>query len=931
MVSGGVTGWRLGLFKRFGAVLGRLAVIRGVRGNAIALAGVPLIAMVILLAGVAWLQWRTEQTSGEGRQYLAILVETNAIVTRVADASAATRGYIATGKTGFLPALTRAQTVVPQISDALMAQPFGVPRNRATASDVVATAAQLLDRDAKLVALARAGHRAEASAILGTLRENAALERLRRLAATFSTSQTDEWRGAGRKLAALWALWRIVLSAGIVLAIGITIVLYMTFMRRIGRRLLRVAILAQGLGRDDVVPAPARRDDEIDDVQAVLHAVAIERNARQEVLAHYRLLADATRDVIIFADRETHQIIDANAAAVANYGWSLDEFRTMSILDIRGAPDFKVDLSFWDSGRTYEMFHRRKDGTEFPVEVVAHPSMLNGRPIVIGTVRDITERQRAAQALSVALDDALQASKVKGEFVATMSHEIRTPMNGVIGMSDLLLKTNLDERQMELALTVKESAHALLNVIDEILDFSKIEAGKLRIESILFDPKNVLESVAALLSSSATNKGLALNVSVSASVPRQVVGDPGRLRQILINLIGNAIKFTPAGLVDVRASVDSENEQTISLRIVVSDTGIGIPEHVQRTLFEPFIQGDGSTTRRFGGTGLGLSITRRLVSLMGGNIALTSVPDTGSKFAFVIPFGLTSAPGHGNSGRKMSPGRRALLVEDDRVSQAIFLRHFASWGIDTIIADDADAALGLMRKAAVEKRPFDVAVIDYIMPRCDGFMLVDQMRADPAIELPPLVLITAFDAEGRREEAATRGFASYLTKPINPSLLFEALTDAIHGPSGIEEPLAVVPVTIERHRDVRILVAEDQAINRRVVILQLEHLGYFAETVQNGREAAEAVINGNYDVVLMDVHMPEMDGLAATRAIRFAEQQSGSHATIIALTANALERDRRACLDAGMDDYLAKPLNSDELRVVLERWVGDKTLEGAAS
>jgi len=905
-------------------------MIRGVRARVIPLVGVPLVAMAALLASVSWLQFQTERSTSDGLQFQAILVNTNALMAQVVDASAETRGYVATAKSGFIPRYTRAGIATGELGRKIAHEPFVVPQDRANAVAIEAMTRQLIDRDAQIIALVRNGHGVAATAAVGALDEYTLLDRLRSKVASFERDQTNEWKAAERALHRLWALWRIVQASGIVLTIGITILLYITFMRTIVRRLQRVAAAAEALSRDEDVLAPERRVDEIDELYGALHNVAIERNAREEVLSRYQLLADVTRDIILFVDRKTLRILDGNAAATIAYGRPLSELCMLTLLDIR-SPEAPAEPPGWDDGAPFETLHRRKDGTSFPVEVVARISTVRGRSVVVATLRDITERPHASVALAAALDDAIQASKIKSEFVATMSHEIRTPMNGVIGMSELLLKTPLSEAQRELAQTVKESAHALLTVIDEILDFSKIEAGKLRIEWIMFDPKSVLESVVALLGSSAKDKGLALTVAVGASVPRAVIGDPGRLRQILLNLIGNAIKFTATGCVTVTESVSAEADGTVTLEFTVTDTGIGIPDQLQRKLFEPFSQGDGSTTRRFGGTGLGLSITRRLVNLMGGNIVVTSIPDAGSTFAFTIPFGVTGAAGHGNGTRNIGPGRRALLVEDDVASQSIFLRHFASWGIETVVADDADSALVLLRQAADEAKPFDVAVIDYILPRCDGFMLVERMRLDAAIVPPPLVLITAFDAEGRREEAQARGFGSYLTKPVNPSLLYDALSLAICTPDAAAEAIVATRLEPAPRSGVRILIAEDQAINRRVATLQLEQLGYSADTVQNGREAAEAAVTGRYDVILMDIHMPEMDGLAATRAIRFAEQRSGSHVTIIALTANALVQDRRACLDAGMDDYLAKPLQSDDLRAVLERWVGTTNPQGIAS
>lgn len=659
-------------------------------------------------------------------------------------------------------------------------------------------------------------------------------------------------------------------------------------------------------------------------VRSRLEATELLRS--QQALAHFRLLSEVTRDIILFIDRESMTILRANAAAGEAYGYTQEELVGMP-LDAIGQLVRQFDDDALRKGVLVEGEHRRRSGETFPVEMVARLSEVEGRLVIVETIRDITERIRAREEVARALDQAIEASRLKSEFVATMSHEIRTPMNGVIGMSELLLKTPLEPRQREFAETIKESAHALLRVIDEILDFSKMEAGKLQVETISFDPVNVVQGVGALLGAAARDKGLAFDVSVSPSTPRAVLGDPGRIRQILMNLISNAVKFTSKGSISVSVTVASQVARSVALEFVVADSGIGIPDEVQRRLFQPFVQADGSTTRRYGGTGLGLSISRRLVELMGGTISVRSVPEVGSTFTFRIPFAIpeqaASEPSTRNLGRK-----RALVVEDDPSAQMVMLQHLGSWGIETLIADDAESALELVATAEASGKPFDLAILDYVLPKSNGFTVAERMRKRVGV-LPALILVTAFDAEGRREEARARGFSGFLTKPLNPSRFYEQVSTALDARVAVPEPLEPSNVAAPARR-AKILLVDDQNVNRRVATLQLEQLGYRADAVTSGREAVAAVLSGEYDAVLMDVHMPDMDGFAATRAIRLSEERSGKHAIIIALTANALERDRRACIEAGMDDYLAKPLQLDAMRSALARWIPDMTTEGVS-
>jgi PAS domain S-box-containing protein len=649
----------------------------------------------------------------------------------------------------------------------------------------------------------------------------------------------------------------------------------------------------------------------------------------------YRDLFENANDLIQSATPDG-SLVYVNRAWREALGYSEEEVCKLSLFDIIHPENlahcmemFKRVMSGERLDHVEAMFVT-KEGRTITVEGSTSCSLKDGKPVASRSIfRDITERKRFEAELAQARDVALESARLKAEFLANMSHEIRTPMNAIIGMSGLLLDTNLTAEQREFGETVRSSAEALLTLMNDILDFSKIEAGKLTFETMDFDLRSAVEGAVDLLAEAAQAKGIELFSMVYSDVPTQLRGDPGRLRQVLINLLSNAVKFTDQGEIIVRVTKENEGEGSALLRFAVSDSGIGIPEEAQRRIFDVFSQADGSTTRRYGGTGLGLAISRQLVEMLGGQIGVESAPDKGSTFWFTARFekqpaenGLREAP------RSHLEGLRVLVIDDNATNRKLVHHQITTWGMRNGAAESGAEALTILRTEAAAGDPYRIAILDMQMPEMDGLTLAREIKSDPAIAGTRLLMMTSL---GRRDEAAIReaGVELCLTKPVKQSQLFDCLA-TLTGDYLVDDPpprpaadVAPQKVSLEGRDHFRILVAEDNSVNQKVALRQLERLGYAADAVANGIEVLEALERIPYDVVLMDCQMPEMDGYEATKEIRKREGDL-RRTPIIAMTANALDGDRERCVAAGMDDYISKPVKREALSAAIERWTVDR-------
>ena len=671
-------------------------------------------------------------------------------------------------------------------------------------------------------------------------------------------------------------------------------------------------------------------------------ALAIERKQSEKALRDaeekYRSIFEQSSEGI-FQNTPDGRYLSANPALARMLGFNSPEELISGRKDIerQGYVDPRLRDKFKETlekngfviGFEYEVY--RKDGTKI---WVAENSRIvrdtEGRALYYeGSVQEITERKRAEAEVVRAKEAAEAATRSKSEFLANMSHEIRTPMNGVIGMTGLLLDTELSAEQRRFGQAIHGSAESLLKVINDILDFSKIEAGKLAFEEVDFDLHEAVEGSLEMLAQRAESKGLELACLVESNVPVHLRGDPGRLRQVLINFVGNAIKFTERGEVVVRVSLESETEADASLRFEVKDTGIGIPAEAQARLFQAFSQADGSTTRKYGGTGLGLAISKQLIERMHGTPGVESVPDQGSRFWFTVR--LTKQPERAHAPVENElVNLRVLIVDDNETNRHILQQQTRAWKMRSGAARNADEALAELQSALKAADPYQVVLLDLQMPGTNGLTLARIIKADGELAGVRLVLLSSLGGRINAEELKAAGIDDCLVKPVKQSLLFDSLA-TVMATAAVESTIKAIKVSrpssspASAAQKLRILVAEDNIVNQQVAIGLLQRLGYRADAVADGTEVLEALDRIRYDVVLMDCQMPQLDGYETTRRIRQLEQKRTvpfdwkAPVHIIAMTANAMEGDREKCLASGMNDYLSKPVRRNELKAALDR------------
>lgn len=638
-------------------------------------------------------------------------------------------------------------------------------------------------------------------------------------------------------------------------------------------------------------------------------------------------IINSTAEAIVVTDRE-FRVIRTNPATVDIIGYRQSDINDSNIqlLFPENLNDLiERELSQYKKVRT-EVNIFKKGGERIPAKVTISVVKPVGSKEIEGYVfliRDASKEKIQQMELENAIKVAESASSAKSSFVANMSHEIRTPMNAIMGMTGLLLDTELTSEQQDYADTIRKSADAMIGVINDILDFSKIEAGKLHVEHIDFQLLTTVSDVVDMLAPKAHTKNLEFIWHVNDDVPTMLNGDPGRIRQILTNLCNNAIKFTHKGEVVVRVAVDTESDDDVTLRFNISDTGIGIPKNKLELLFRSFSQVDASVTREYGGTGLGLAISKRLAELLGGEIGVESKEGVGSDFWFTV----VMKKQHEQSliyepDPEGIEGKKVLVVDDNETNREILHVQLEKWHAIPLEVPDAESALVQLRMAVEDKEPFPIALIDYQMPDMDGATLGKAIKRDPNLNGTKMVMLTSGGQKGEAAMMKGIGFSGYLSKPINPSVLYDTIATVLSNGCVEGGGLITRHTVLERKhwKKQRVLLVEDNFVNQKVVVRMLEKIGIRADTAANGKEALEAVKTLPYDLVFMDCNMPLMNGYEATAAIRGLESEK-RRTPIIALTANAMKNDEEKCIDAGMDGYITKPINRKVLNDTIEKWL----------
>jgi len=674
------------------------------------------------------------------------------------------------------------------------------------------------------------------------------------------------------------------------------------------------------------------------ETQLVQHRDNLENLIKQKTLqvrrseAMLKMILDSMPYAVVIVGTDK-RIRYANEAALATMGYESQECITGRPCYETFCPTEANRCPIVDLGKELDRAERplrTREGKEIPILKSATRLILEDEAVVLETFVDITERKQAERDLKKAKRNAEKANAAKSQFLANMSHEIRTPLNGIIGMAELALDTDLSPDQRKIAETIEKESNTLLELINSILDYSKIEAGKFQLESIPFDLRVLIEDVASSIAIRAKKNGLEFISFASQDIPGKLVGDPGRLRQILNNLAGNALKFTERGEIAIRAHTIKDGSDRAVIRFEVSDTGIGIPEEHQESIFEGFAQANGSTTRQYGGTGLGTTIAKQLVEMMGGEIGLISAQGEGSTFWFTVEFEKTPQRPVQSSDRTCLSGLKVMVVDDMDAPREILVEYLTFHGIEAFECASPVEALERIETASTSPHPFNLLLSDIRMPEIDGFEFAAKIKGNDALKNLAIILISGINEIGDGEKCRAIGVDGYLNKPLK----LADLTQTIKMVCGVDiaadshSKTLVTRDTIAEMKDeqIRVLLVEDYPTNQQVALNQLHKAGYLADLAENGREAVSAFERNPYDIILMDMNMPVMDGYEATGTIRKmekAEEDSGKgprHIPIIAITANALSGDREKCLAAGADDYLSKPLKKERLLAMIGKW-----------
>ncbi|MES2475515.1 MAG: response regulator [Verrucomicrobiota bacterium] len=643
-----------------------------------------------------------------------------------------------------------------------------------------------------------------------------------------------------------------------------------------------------------------------------------ERRRSEEALRFTQFSVDHASDAMFWVSPES-QLIYVNSSICQALEYPQDELKRMSMVQVIPTIRETGWENFWaglksQGRRTMEASFLTKSGNELPFELTASLFTFSGREFLCVSARNISERNEILSQLAAARDEAIESSRLKGQFLANMSHEIRTPMNGVIGMSDLLIRTKLDREQTEYINTVRRSADVLLDIINDILDSSKIESGTMTFQSHDFNVRNILEHSMDMVAPTARTKKIELAGCVSPEVWCLLRGDSGRLKQVLTNMLGNAVKFTSQGEVTVMISQQQSTASHETLRFEVRDTGVGIDQASQDRIFEPFQQADGSSSRKFGGTGLGLSICKQIIEALGGTVGVDSTPGEGSVFWFTCSFIKQEA---GIPGRTLQD-MPVLLVDDNDTNLRILEKQVANLQMRPTAVNGGSAALDFLRTRAENGSPIPIAILDMQMPEMDGMELARAIKADPAISSTRLIILSSLGDQIAEDSLGAAGIEEYVLKPVKQTRLEASILGMVNGIDATGAPVDVTDGSEPSFHSARILLAEDNPVNQQVALLQLKNLGYLADLASDGFEVLTALQNSEYDLILMDCQMPGMDGYETTRKIRQIYERP---ICIVALTANAMTGDREKSLEAGMDDHLSKPFRIEDLKQMLDKWL----------